>query len=260
MRITIKGIDIHYTVSGEGRDLVLLHGWGGSIASFAPVHQHYQQYFRTYSLDWPGFGKSNEPDEPWGVEDYAEMFCEWMRALKIQNPIVMAHSFGGRVVIYSAGKMKYNFHKIILIDSAGIKPKRSLKYYLKVYIYKLIKKLVYLPGCKQLLLKKFEQYRKRAGSSDYRNASENMKKVFIKVVNQDLKKYLSYIHMPTLLIWGGNDTATPLGDAQIMEKLIPDAGLVVFKNAGHFSYLEEFNRFICVADNFLKKDMGVSNV
>lgn len=259
MLISINGIDIHYKVSGEGQDLVILHGWGGSTKSFNPVHHHYEQYFRTYSLDWPGFGKSQEPNEPWGVKEYAEMFCELMRKLNIQNPIVMAHSFGGRVVIYSAGKLKYNFHKIILIDSAGIKPKRGINYYLKVYFYKLIKKIVYLPGFKQLLLERFEHYRKKAGSADYRNASEIMKKVFVKVVNQDLTEFLPHINAPTLLIWGENDTATPLGDAKIMEKLVPDAGLVVFKNVGHFSYLEDYNRFICVTNNFLKKDMGVRN-
>ncbi len=257
MQITVKGIKINYHVSGEGKDLILLHGWGGSTQSFAPVHQHYEAYFRTYSLDWPGFGQSEEPQDVWGVAEYAELFCALLEELHIQNPIVMAHSFGGRVVIYSAGALRQDFQKIILLDSAGIKPRRGLDYYIKVYTYKLAKKIAQLPGLRQLLQEKYEQYRKKAGAPDYQNASEMMKKVFIKVVNEDLREYLPQIMAPTLLIWGENDTATPLRDAKIMEGLIPNAGLVIFKNAGHFAYLEMFNHFSNVVDTFLKEDMRI---
>ncbi len=255
MQISIKGLKVNYHVSGAGKDLILLHGWGCSIQTFAPVHQHYEASFRTFSLDWPGFGQSDEPLEQWGLADYAEMFCQFMEGLQIEKPIIIAHSFGGRVAIYCAGALKYPFTKLILTDSAGIKPRRGLDYYLKVYLYKIAKKVVMLPGLRQLFREQYERYRKKAGSADYQNASELMKKVFVKVVNEDLTKYLPQIEMPTLLIWGENDTATPLRDAKIMERNIPGSGLVVFKNAGHFAYLEMLNHFLGVVDSFLKEDM-----
>lgn len=255
MQITIKGLKVNYHVSGEGKNLILLHGWGCSIQTFAPVHRHYEAFFRTYTLEWPGFGQSEEPPEQWGVADYAELLCAFMEELHIENPIVIAHSFGGRVVIYSAGALKYPFAKLILTGSAGIKPRRGLDYYFKVYTYKLVKRIIMLPGLRQLFKDVYERYRKKAGSADYQNASETMKKVFIKVVNEDLTAYLSQIQAPTLLIWGENDTATPLRDAKIMEKKIPGAGLVVFRNSGHFAFLEMLNHFLSVTDSFLKEDM-----
>jgi pimeloyl-ACP methyl ester carboxylesterase len=255
LQITINGVKLNYHVSGEGKDLILLHGWGCSGQIFAPVHRHYERFFRTYSLDWPGFGESQEPPEDWGVADYARLFCAFLEELRIENPLIIAHSFGGRVAIYCAGALKMPFAKIVLTDSAGIKPRRGLDYYCKVYTYKLIKRIVTLPFLWPLFKEKFEAYRKKAGSADYQNASEQMKKVFVKVVNEDLTEYLPHIAASTLLIWGENDTATPLRDAKIMEKKIPDAGLVVFKNTGHYAFLENLPHFLAVVDSFFKNEM-----
>lgn len=255
MEITVKGVKVNYHVSGEGKDLILLPGWGCTIQTVASVHRHYEAFFRTYSLDWPGFGQSEEPPEQWGVADYAAFLCAFLEELGIENPLIIAHSFGGRVAIYSAGALQYPFAKLVLTGSAGIKPRRGLDYYVKVYTYKLAKRIIMLPGLRQLFGDVYEQYRKKAGSADYQNASERMKKVFIKVVNEDLTKYLPEIKVPTLLIWGENDTATPLRDARIMEKNIPGSGLVVFKNCGHYAFLEMLNHFLSVTDSFFKEEM-----
>ena len=103
------------------------------------------------------------------------------------------------------------------------------------------------------IVKKFfpdalENFRKKMGSADYAAASPMMRQVMVKVVNEDLEPYLPNIKAPTLLVWGVNDTATPLSDGEKMEKLIPDAGLVKLENAGHYSFLEQqftFNRVMC---------------
>ena len=99
-----------------------------------------------------------------------------------------------------------------------------------------------------------ESMRSKKGSTDYNNATENMKKTFINVVNEDLKYCLPNIYVPTLLIWGEKDMDTPLKDAKLIEKLVPDAGLVVFKGAGHYSYLENLGDFIRIVENFVKGD------
>lgn len=253
MNLIIDDIKVNYKVSGKGKNVVLLHGWGCQIKTFEPVHKYLEKYFCTYSLDFPGFGESPEPPENWGIYEYAALVEKFLDKLNIEDPILIGHSFGGRVSIIVSAHRKVN--KVILVDSAGILPKRSLKYYYKVYTYKAVKNIFKLPILNKYYDKVVNGAKKKSGSEDYRNASEVMKKVFVKVVNEDLKWLLCQMKAPTLLIWGENDTATPVSDGKIMEQMIADAGLVVLKNAGHYSYLDKYNEFIIIISKFLEKDM-----
>lgn len=255
MIIEVDDLKINYKVSGKGKDVVILHGWGGSIKSFEPVHHELENYFRTYSFDLPGFGMSDPPPVPWGVADYTQLIKKVISKLNIHAPIIISHSFGGRIAINYAAENET--HKLIFVDSAGIKPKRKLMYYIKVYSYKTIKNLLRLPILKAYSESILEKYKRKLGSEDYRNISGVMQQTMVKVVNEDLKHRLPLIKSPTLLIWGENDTATPVSDGKIMERLIPDAGLVVLKNAGHFCYLEKLGDFLIIVKNFLKNDMEV---
>lgn len=253
MFIEVENMKINYVVSGEGKDVVILHGWGCEIKTVEPIHKFLEKYFRVYSLDLPGFGASDEPPYPFGGADYARIVDGFLKDMNIESPILIGHSNGGRTSIHLAANRKVN--KVILVDSAGVKPKRSLKYYIKVYTYKAMKNIFNLPGLRNHKEEMMEKYKKRVGSSDYKNSSGVMQKTLVKLVNEDAKNLLSQIKVPTLLIWGEKDTATPVSDAKIMEKLIPDAGLVVFKNAGHFSYLDNLNQFLVVVKEFLKNDI-----
>jgi pimeloyl-ACP methyl ester carboxylesterase len=141
-----------------------------------------------------------------------------------------------------------------LLDSAGIKPGRSLEYYIKVYSFKAARKTLPLFVGKSKADEIIEGYRKTAGSTDYNNASGIMRQILVKSVNEDLKSVMPNIKAPTLLVWGENDTATPVGDAKIMEQLIPNAGLVVLKNAGHFAFVEKLQEFLIILNNFLQAD------
>ncbi|MBR5743808.1 MAG: alpha/beta hydrolase, partial [Muribaculaceae bacterium] len=161
----------------------------------------------------------------------------------------IGHSFGGRVAILLGSRNQTD--KIILVDAAGIRPKRSLKYYFKVYTFKAGKHLTRLLMGKEKAEARIEKMRKKAGSSDYNNASPRMRAILSKVVNEDLTDRLPLIKVPTLLVWGENDTATPLRDAKIMEREIPDAGLVVFPGCGHYSFLENPRQFAAVLRSFI---------
>lgn len=256
MNAVIDGLNINYKVSGRGRPVVVLHGWGAKIESMEPVHRHLEKFFTVYSLDLPGFGRSDEPPEAWGSDRYKDIVARFLDSLDINNPIMIGHSFGGKVSIRLAAERKV--HKLILIDSAGIRPTRTLDYYLRVYTYKAAKKLLQLPLLSSLFGPAAERYKNRMGSADYRNASGVMRQTLVIAVNEDVRDLLPRIQAPTLLVWGENDTATPVGDGRIMERLIPDAGLVVFKDAGHFSYLDKISDFLIVISEFLKKDMEVN--
>lgn len=254
MKIKIDNLNINYIVEGEQNkeEVILLHGWGASIKAFLPVYKYLSKNYRVYALDFPGFGESDEAPSTYKVVDYAKIVLEFINKVGIKSPTLIGHSFGGRVIMKLVGDIGYIPRNIIFVDSAGIKPRRHLNYYLKVYTYKFSKMIVNLlfeeNKAKAIIL----NMQNKKGSSDYINASSSMKNVFVNVVNEDLKYTLKNIEVPTLIIWGEKDLDTPLKDAKLIEKLVKDSGLVVLKGAGHFSYLENLSEFLIIVDNFLK--------
>lgn len=247
--IDIDGLKMHYRISGEGQPVVLMHGWGCNCTTVASIEAIAAEQHRVYNVDFPGFGESEEPPTIWGVEEYTRMTERLLEIEQIEKPILIGHSFGGRVAILLGSRNQTD--KIILVDAAGIRPKRSLKYYFKVYTFKAGKHLTRLLMGKEKAEARIEKMRKKAGSSDYNNASPRMRAILSKVVNEDLTDRLPLIKVPTLLVWGENDTATPLRDAKIMEREIPDAGLVVFPGCGHYSFLENPRQFAAVLRSFI---------
>lgn len=245
----VNGIKLHAEVSGSGAPLLLMHGWGCDHTTVRSIAATAALTNRVYNIDFPGFGASPEPDEVWGVEEYTALVEAFARQEGLERPVLVGHSFGGRVAILMASRTSVS--KVVLVDAAGIKPRRSLAYYYKVYSFKAAKRLANLLLGKERAAKHIEAMRARRGSSDYSQASPKMRAIMSKVVNQDLTDRLSLIKAPTLLIWGENDTATPVADARKMSKLIPDAGLVSFTGCGHYSFLDNPAQFRAVLSSFL---------
>lgn len=245
----IEGLELNYKRTGAGLPIILLHGWGCDLNIFERIQNTLEKNFLVYSIDLPGFGKSTPPKEVWGIEEYTRLVETFIKKKNIQKPILMGHSFGGRISILYASRNETD--KIILVDSAGIKPKRSMEYYFKVYSYKLMKRVVQFLFSEEKAKAIIESKQKKAGSSDYQNALGIMKNILSKVVNEDLKHVMPKIKASTLLIWGENDTATPVSDAKTMEKLIPDSGLVVLKGVGHYSFIEKMGEFQIIVNSFL---------
>lgn len=248
--INIDSIKLHYEQTGEGSPIIIMHGWGCNTTTVASIAKVAAQSHCVYNIDFPGFGKTNEPPTVWGVELYTQLIEKFVKALGLEQPSLLGHSFGGRVGILYASRNEVD--KLILVDAAGVKPSRPLKYYVKVYTYKtqkFIAKLL-LPKAKAEQL--IDKWRAKRGSADYASSSPMMRAILSKVVNEDLKDVMPSIKAPTLLIWGEKDTATPLKDAKTMEKLIPDAGLVSFAGCGHYSFLDNPVQFAAVLTSFLK--------
>lgn len=242
-------LKIHYTREGQGKPIVFLHGWGANLDSFNILTKELSTCYEIIALDFPGFGKSEEPPSPWSLDDYTTMTKAFIEHLEITNPTLVGHSFGGRVSIKLSQLL--NLDKIILINSAGIKPKRKMSYYLRVYGYKAFRTVAGLPLFSWILKEPLEAYREIYSSADYKQASDIMKQVLSKVVNEDLKHLLKKITVPVLLIWGDKDTSTPVEDAKLMEEMIPDAGLVIYEGVGHFSYLEQPAKTVSIIKTFV---------
>ncbi len=183
------------------------------------------------------------------MEEYTRSIEQLARELEIDSPTLVGHSFGGRVaILYSSRNAA---RRVVLTDAAGIRPHRPISYYYKVYSYKLLKRLlpVMVGGgrARQLI----EQRRAKTGSSDYNNASPMMRAILSKCVGEDLRGVMPAITAPVLLFWGDRDTATPLSDARTMERLIPDARLVVAHGCGHFAMIENGELFRRTIAQFL---------
>lgn len=254
METTIDGLRLHFERQGSGRPVLILHGWGASIEAMRPVINCMQRLsYETVALDFPGFGGSEEPLCPWGVEEFAAATRNFMEQQGIMGCDCIAHSHGGRVAIYLASEGEALFGKLVLVDAAGVRPKRSLGYYARVYAYKLGKRLA-----KSKLLDRvlgISEQQKAAGSADYRATSGTMRQTFVKLVNADLTDRLPLVKNETLLVWGENDNDTPLYMAELMQKRMKNAGLAVIPGAGHFSYADDYPRF-CAMMDVLFKDRG----
>ena len=236
MHININNIALNYKVSGCGPELILLHGWGMNLETFDNLCRELSEDFTVYQIDLPGFGLSDIP-YAFTIDDYVEIINKFINELKIINPVILGHSFGGRIAIKYASI--YDVDKLILVSTPGIKEKFSIKKYIKIKIYKFFKKL---------------KFNFNMGSNDYRNANSILKKVLVMAVNYDLTESLLKINVPTLLIYGQKDKTVPLYIGKKLNQLIKGSGLVVVPNCSHFPYVEKFRYFIIVLKYFLLSD------
>ncbi len=235
--LKIRNLNINCIQYGKGSDVVLLHGWGQNIEMMDPLGRKLENKYRVTIIDLPGHGKSSEPDENTTIYDYADIVKEALDSLNVKNPCIIGHSFGGRIAIIYASK--YDVSKIVLLGAPCIREKQSES--LKQKMLKNLKKVK--------VLGRFEEFaKKHIGSTDYRNASKTMRKILVNTVNEDLTDCAKKINCPSLLIWGDLDTEAPLIDAQKLEKIMKDAGLVVYEGGSHYAYLE----FLIPVSNVIK--------
>jgi len=253
-QINIFDVSINYTDNNKPhRAVVCLHGWGQHLQMMNPIVDHFGESFRTVNIDLPGFGLSDPPLRTWGITEYTEAVKQLLETLQVNEPIFVAHSFGARIAIQFASQ--YPTCKLILTGAAGIKPKKTIGHQLKLVAYKSAKQLFKLP----LLRNYQENMRQLFGSADYRSITGVMRSTFVKIVNEDLTPLLPKIQAPTLLIWGEVDDSTPLWMGKVMEKKIPDVGLIIFEEDDHYAYWNQMQRFLRICDSFLNEDKEIAS-
>ena len=252
--MVVGGLSVHYEVRGSGPYVFLLHGWGSNLGLFSQIAEAVSQKYCVVSLDFPGCGGTSEPSEPWGMDEYVQFTAEFISSFDTTEIILLGHSHGGRVAIRLATDpgLGFTVTKMILVDSAGILPQRSMSYHIRVRSYKIGKAVLTWKPVEQLFPTALGHFQKAMGSSDYSAASPIMRACLVKVVNADLEPLLSKITAETLLIWGASDTDTPVSDGRRMEKAIPGSGLVVLENAGHYCFIEQAYTFRKVVESFLE--------
>lgn len=251
------GVQMYYEVHGEaGQPLLLLHGWGGKCESWLPVTRDFQDTHRIYVVDFPGHGRSSEPPEPWSATEYAGMIAAFIEKMDIAGCDVIAHSHGGRVTLGLASARPELVGKLVLTGCAGLPPRYTEQQNKRSSRYQQLKKLVNSPAVRAIfgekqIAKWQEALIQKYGSSDYKALTPSMRATFNKVLRQDMTDCLPKIKASTLLIWGADDTATPLWMGQEMEKKIPGAALVTLDGCGHFAYLDRYPQFKAIVRSFI---------
>lgn len=238
---TINNVAVNYIDYGEGDNtIVLLHGWGQNIEMMKPVGDRFKKNNRIIIVDLPGFGMSEEPTYVWTLNDYVECVKELLDKLEIENPILIGHSFGGKISLLYASK--YKIEKLILFGSPYKQEIKVLS--TKTKILKFLKKVP--------IINKLEGFaKKHIGSTDYRKASETMRKIMVEHVNLDIEEDVKKIVAPTLLVWGTMDREVPVERAYELEKIMKDAGLVTYEGCTHYAYLERLEQTIKVLKSFI---------
>lgn len=262
MVINIDGLNINYEISGpkgRARTAVVLQGWGTDMSIYESVALALNDRYRVVLLDLPGFGASDEPAEPWSVDDYCDFLCSFLAELGIKNTALIGHSYGGRMAIkmaarMSEGSLPFKISRIVLVDSAGVMPKRSASQNFRIKRYKAFRRFLTSAPVHAMFPEVIDYWISKQGSEDYRNASPIMKACLVRAVNEDLQDIMPNVKQETLLVWGNKDLDTPISDAYIMEELMPAAALVTIEGAGHYSFLEQPALFRSIIRSFLEAD------
>lgn len=247
MEVNIKDMVINYEVEGQGQPVIVMHGWGQNLEMMYSVVSSLETNYKVFNIDLPGFGQSDEPPRPYSIDDYTDFLEDFVKINNIENPIIIGHSFGCRIAIkYAARQNKIS--KMVLTGAAGIIPKRSIFYYIRVYTYKFFKLFRNVYFIKHYIQEMMES----GGSEDYRNSSPVMKEVLKLSVNEDLTPCLSKIKVPTLLVFGSEDDATPVWMGKVMNEKIEDSKLVIYDGCSHYAYLEKQSDFNNDMNDFLE--------
>lgn len=239
----VFGLETHFVEMGEGYPVVLLHGWGANSEAMLGLGRELSTRYHVVIPDLWGFGKS-EPPTDFDVYAYAQAVVEFLDKLNLKRVSLVGHSFGGRLALIVAGLHSKRLEKLVLIDSAGVKPRFSLKKHIQILRYKKAKQKVLSGEASSNILDKF-------GSKDFKQLDKNMQKIFVRVVNEDLTPFLPKVEAKTLILWGKNDKETPRYMAKVLHKNLKYS-MLKWLNGGHFAYVDSQKQALQLIFEFLE--------
>lgn len=221
---------------GSTRAIVLMHGWGQTHASMLPMAELLGAVGTRYVLDLPGFGASEAPPVEWDTYAYAKRILAWLDEQGIEKVDLVGHSFGGRVSVQMGAHFPDRIRSIVLIGSAGLRPRRTLRQRARVTFSRWLGKLArLLPAVLREPLLRWREG--KFGSPDFRAAKEPLRSILSRVVAEDLRDQARQVRAPTFLLWGKDDDQTPVDMAERYKALIAGSELVVLEGQGHFPFL-----------------------
>lgn len=251
MHITVSDLQVAYDDQGIGKVLVLLHGWGTDRQNYSELTDALRHQYRVIALDLPGFGESSMPPGDWKVDNYVNLVANFLNKLDISDPYALiVHSFGGRIAIKGLSNGLLRADKLVLIDVAGIAHDKSLRNRSYALVAKIGKPIMRLPGLRNKYQIARRKLHEQAGSTDYAKAGE-MTQIFLNTIQEDLSGDARSLKLPTLIIWGSEDTETPLSDARFFHSVISGSILKIVQGAGHFVHNEQPKKVTRFIQDFL---------
>lgn len=247
MKVIVNDLAVEYLEEGQGAAMLMLHGWGETMHHFDALCAELSG-FRMLRLDLPGFGQSQTPQGPWTVEDYARFIVAFCDKVGVEPASIVGHSLGGRIIIKGLSLKLFNPSKVVLIASAGVANRLTLRNFVFAVAAKFGKYLLQ-PFSKTF----YERMRRRIyalSGSDYLTVG-GMEQTFLNTIRENLRGAATDIAVPTLLVWGENDVITPLKEGILLHQLIEGSKLHVEREAGHFVNLERPKQIAAVMQKFL---------
>jgi len=249
MQIIVQNLATEYQDEGNGKVILLLHGWQDNLHTFDSLASLLSPTKRVIRLDLPGFGKSEMPKESWDLDGYVRFLKDFIQKLDLSVDTIIGHSFGGRIAIKGVSAKNLQPNKLMLISSAGIAGSRTFRNSTLKVLAKIGRWITYIPP---LIFWREELRKKFYGliGSDYLNTGP-LKETFLKIISEDLSASAKEITTPALLIWGADDAETPLSDGEQLSRLIHDSRLEVISGAGHFAHREKPQEVAKLVQEFL---------
>lgn len=248
MKTIIDHMALEYRDEGKGMPLVLLHGWGASLHSWDTVAPILATKYRVIRIGLPGFGESETPAEPWDVASYVDVVEKLLKKLEVEPFAFIGHSFGGRIILKGFGTGRLRSKRVVLIGSAGIRHKRTIRMLAYAIVAKIGKIVTWiLPAHMRLRLRRALRMR---ASADYANAGI-LRETFLNAIREDLAGYAPSISVPTLLIWGDHDDMSPPADGERFHELIPGSEFHLILGAGHSVHQEKTQEVTQLIERFL---------
>ena len=216
---------------GAGKEILYLHGWGCSNEVFALEDS---LSFCSTAPDLYGFGATPPPPMAVGLDYYADGVMELMAHYHMEDAVLVGHSFGARVAIRVAAHSD-RVAGLVLVGAAGLRPRRGVRYAVRVLRAK----------CCRLLGRPY-----LGGSADYRSLTGPMRRTFIRIVHTYQEREVRALRCPVLLVWGTEDTQTPLYMLHRFQRLLPHARTVLMEGCDHYCFLQQPARFRALVQQF----------
>jgi len=253
----VFGQTIHYWDVGSGQVLVLVHGLGSSKdGDWGRVVAPLSKKYRVIAMDQVGFGRSDKPLIDYKIQTYVDFLNEFLRELKVEKASFMGESLGGWISALYAAEISGGAHlipmeKLVLVDAAGLqqdKPIPNLNPSTLADMRKLLEAVFYDTSwvTDEVLQKSFADKLARHDGYTVRAILSNPS-----LASERLDDRLAQIHVPTLVVWGKQDTLLPITSGERYAAGIAGAKLVSFDQCGHVPPVEKTSVFVPVVEAFL---------
>jgi len=249
MQIVVDKLLTSYARLGSGKTVLILHGWADSAAGWKDFAAKLATKYDVVTVDLPGFGGTQVPADTWGLTEYASFVAAFIAKLKLKPGAIIGHSNGGAIAIRGLASATLQAEKLVLLASAGIRNEQGGRKATLKAVAKTGKLLsVPLPASTK---RKLRQKLYASAGSDLLVA-EHLQETFKRVVGDDVRTEAAKITVPTLLVYGENDDATPVRFGELFHEAINGSTLEILPAAGHFLHLEQADKVAGLIQDFLR--------